>query len=718
MSSGMEAPAASGMTRIRKDGGFQHNWVLSIFTAIMAVVLTLTLTVPVRPSPVTLTEGDVAKANIRAPRRVTYISQIKTKLAREAAAAAVAEVYDYDPGLAQRQHSLAASFFNGVSIIRGDSAATAQQKAERIQRLAEGTVTTATVSLILAVPDSEWPLVASEAIRVLDDIMRERIRAGDLPKIKETLKNRFAPSLQQDQLDAAAAIVWDLLRPNEVYNATETLKRRREAQDRVEPVRETVEKGEIVIREGNVVTALDLEKLEALGLRPTSTDVPEMAATAVMALLGVLVLVGHVLLFSPHLAQGDRRLLLVGTLVVLTVAMGRVGAASRLEEGVSWAFVVPYAAAAMLASIVVDASMALAISLTAGLLVGFTGERSLALAVYITVGSLVGALAIRRVDRLGAFLWAGFYVAIAQIAVIMAFFGAAPDQDMNSLARLMVLSVLSGGLSAATTATLFVPLGNIMGTITVFQLLELAQPSHPLFRRLIMEAPGTYHHSVIIGNLAERAAEAIGANSLLVRVGAYYHDIGKIHRPYFFIENQINGTNVHDRLDPRTSAQAVIAHVRDGVELARKYHLPRAIMDLIPQHHGTLTATYFYTRALEDKGQDGVREEDFRYPGPKPQTKEAAILMLADGVEAAVRASHDHSQENIERIVHEIITARLDEGQFSDCPLTLHELDVIRAEFSAVLQGVYHPRIEYPRPASPVLSDEGAQDRQRSPAGG
>ncbi len=232
------------------------------------------------------------------------------------------------------------------------------------------------------------------------------------------------------------------------------------------------------------------------------------------------------------------------------------------------------------------------------------------------------------------------------------------------------------------------------------QLLELANPTQPLLRRLLMEAPGTYHHSIMVGNLGERAAEEVGADSLLVRVAAYYHDIGKLRRPYFFVENQASGTNPHDALSPRTSARIIASHITDGLEIAHQYGLPQRVADLIPQHHGSRPISFFYQKAAEHDPHADLTQ--FSYPGPRPQSKEAAILMLADSTEAAARASKDHSAEALANLVNRIVMQRVEEGQFDQCNLTLRDLDAIKRSFQALLGGIYHPRIDYPQASEPA----------------
>jgi putative nucleotidyltransferase with HDIG domain len=255
-------------------------------------------------------------------------------------------------------------------------------------------------------------------------------------------------------------------------------------------------------------------------------------------------------------------------------------------------------------------------------------------------------------------------------------------------------------MAASLTLAAFFALSALLDVITPFQLMDLSRPTHPLFRRLLLKAPGTYHHTLLVSNMAEEAAERIGADGLLTRVGTYYHDIGKTVRPYFFTENRVGDINPHERLDPRTSAQIIISHVQDGLDLAEKYHLPSAIRAFIPEHQGTGLTLYFYRMAVKEAGDDGdsVREEDFRYPGPKPQSRETAIAMLADSCEARVRSARPSSLEEMDRIIQDTIESKVDEGQLDESDLTLRDLKEIRETFLSVLQGVFHPRVKYPEP--------------------
>jgi hypothetical protein len=263
--------------------------------------------------------------------------------------------------------------------------------------------------------------------------------------------------------------------------------------------------------------------------------------------------------------------------------------------------------------------------------------------------------------------------------------------------QVYLVMLLNGVLSASIALLGYYLFGNLFNITTSLQLTELSRPTHPLLRQLLLKAPGTYHHTIVVSNLAERAAAAIGADGFLARVGAYYHDIGKTVRPYFFTENIADGSSPHDKLDPLTSAQIIISHVSDGVDLAQKYRLPLRLQDFIREHHGKTLTQYFYTQAQRSANQsEAVVEANFRYPGPRPRSKETAVVLLADTCEAAVRAIRPATREDLERLVRKLIDERVNEGELNECNLTFRDLQTIRDVFLQVLQGVHHPRVVYP----------------------
>jgi putative nucleotidyltransferase with HDIG domain len=373
-------------------------------------------------------------------------------------------------------------------------------------------------------------------------------------------------------------------------------------------------------------------------------------------------------------------------------------------------FFVPGAGASMLVAILLGAGPATITTALLAILAGAVNGLSLELATYVFVGGMTGIIAVRRGDRVGIFLQAGLAIVVANIATVT-IFSLLGNHDLTGMLQLWGASLAAGvGASIAVVGT-FQIVGNLFGILTVFQLLELANPSQPLLRRLLLETPGTYHHSLMVGNLAERAAEATGADPLLARVAAYYHDVGKLANPGAFIENQAGGANVHDELSPEVSAQILRAHTADGIDVAYRANLPKPLIAFIPQHHGTAKIGYFLAKAREQAAApyggletaagraaaDAVDERRFRHSGPKPQSREAAILMLADSVEASVRSLASHDEPTIRAMVTRIIDERLDDGQFDECDLTLRDVERIREAFVAQLLGMYHQRIAYPQ---------------------
>jgi hypothetical protein len=388
-----------------------------------------------------------------------------------------------------------------------------------------------------------------------------------------------------------------------------------------------------------------------------------------------------------------KRLALLGSIVVVA------GLAAKLTipGHVLTPYLFPMAAATMLVSVLLDAQLGIVISVILSLFVGFVSGESLNLTIYTLLGSMAGAVVVSRLGRLTTFAWAAVAIGVVNSVVAVSFRILSPGYDVVGLLQLVAASIANGVVSASLTFTTFFWLGSLLGITTPVQLVELARPTHPLAKRLLMEAPGTYHHSLMVGNLGERAAELVGADALLVRVAALHHDVGKCLRPYFFVENQGGGENYHQQLDAKTSAQIIISHVHDSLELGQKHHFPVAVLDVIAQHHGTTRVGfgYFYQQAVKERNGQ-VSEVDFRYPGPRPRSKEAAIVMLADGVEAAVRASGVSSASEIERVVRKLTNDRLISGELDECDLTLRDVDAIGNAFVQVLQGYAHPRIQYP----------------------
>ena len=667
----------------------------------LVVALSIILTFQFLPKMVRLEEGDVSPEDILAPRAVTYVSKIRTEEERDKAEAAVEDVYDpADAKVARQQVTRARLICNYIDSVRHDDYADPQRKKELIEAIPDLDFSPAAVENILSLDDQSWEMVVNEALYVLDQVMREEIRENQLIEMRRKVPSLISLGLSEEQAEIASELVKSLIVPNSFYNAEKTEEKRAKAREAVKPVRRTIAKGEAILREGDIVTPLHLEALEALGLRQRGIEWRDIVGTILFVVLIVSTLESYLLRFRPGFWANQRQILLLSFIIILSVL-----AAKLMVPGHTvLPYLLPLASVPMLLTTLLGPHVAMMVAILLSLTVGFLAGGSLELTTFALVGGLVASLSLYRVERLNAFLRAGAYVALANFGVVLAFRLQSHDYDMLGLLTLAAASVVNGGLSTSLTLAGFFLLSNVFGITTSLQLMELARPNHPLFQQLLLKAPGTYHHSIIVSNMAEQAAEQIGADPLLARVGAYYHDIGKILRPYFFVENQMDEVDAHKGLDPNTSAQIVISHTKDGLELAKKYKLPKRIRDIIAQHHGTTLATYFYHQACQAGNEEGVREEEYRYPGPKPQTREAAIVMLADMVEAAVRANRPSSPKDIERLVQKIINDRLLSGELDECDLTMRDLDKIKSVFINVLQGIFHPRIKYPEEEADVTS--------------
>jgi hypothetical protein len=419
-------------------------------------------------------------------------------------------------------------------------------------------------------------------------------------------------------------------------------------------------------------------------------------------LLAVLLAIFVLHLRTPLIAQA-RLLVLIAFLILIFAA----GAKTLGDRQTILHYLYPISAAAMLLAVLVDSTVALGAAVTLAVAFGFFARGSLELTMYALAGGVIASLSLGRIERLPAFLWSGVFVAAANAAVVAIFRALALEKDASVWGISLLAALGNGALSGLIALGSLFVLGKLFGITTSLELLDLARPTHPLLKKLLVEAPGTYHHSLIVGQLAEQGAQRIGADALLVRLAAYYHDVGKTREPQSFVENQMDGINIHDTLDPKTSAGIVIDHVTRGIALAKKYGIPARLREFIPQHHGTTLAAYFHRKAIKANGVNAsVDEKDFRYPGPKPQSRETAILMLADGVEATTRAERPTTPEQIHAIIDRIFNERLRDGQLDESDLTLRDLQQVKEAFFGVLQGLYHPRVRYPEPPQAVSSEE------------
>jgi cyclic-di-AMP phosphodiesterase PgpH len=481
-------------------------------------------------------------------------------------------------------------------------------------------------------------------------------------------------------------------------------------------------KDEIIIGAGQRVTEREARILDEISRRESiGSRLHAYAGLAALLLVLFYLIYRDINRYRPSLIGDTKKILLLAFLLLATVALAQFSEtvftllAGKLHlDIVTIGFALPVAAGAMLTSLLLDFHLALGFSFVVSILLGIAFQGDPFIPLYYFLGSIVAALSVIRCKKRTAVLRAGALTALISFIVI-----AGIDVYRGDLLT-RIVNDLAAGLLGAVLVTMIVSVTlpffeTVFDIATDIKLLELLDPNHPLLKELVYKSPGTYHHSILIGNLAEAAAEAIGENPILARVAAYYHDIGKIHKPEYFIENQRVSENKHDRLMPSMSSLIIASHVKEGAELARQHKLPSVIIDIIQQHHGTSLITYFYQKAKELQPFVTIAEEDYRYAGPRPQTKVAAIVMLADNVEAASRALDDPSPQRIQALTTSVITRIFLDDQLSMCDLTLKDLRDISKSFNLVLNGIYHHRIDYPGmefPGEKKRSDH--QDKKQS----
>nr|MBO2472081.1 metal-dependent phosphohydrolase [Bacillota bacterium] len=661
--------------------------------------------------------GDVATRDVVAPRDV--VNRYRTELLREEAARQALREAELDPAnweinpaealrSEERVAAIFAAFRDALSqesaVSAGGDPAAGGEGAEApaldvdelVGRLAD---TAAELGLTLS-PDALAMLAGMNA-RQLDeleaaarsvavDIMqRRRIAEADLEREREAVA--LHPGIRDaapGRRELLAAVVQAVIRPNLIPSPEKIERARQEAVRSVADVR--IREGQIIIRRGDQVEQEHIMLLQDLGLLDGRPNYAFMAGMLVfLALLFAMVAV-YLRQHRRKIFESDAQLALLGLVVILVTGLAKVGTFVAWE---GTGFLVPVGLAGLLVTLLVDSQVAIVVTIMTSAVVAALFGLDGRVFLVALAGGLAAVYSVSKVSQRSDLTRAGFIVGGVAFLTMVTLGLLRSD---TFLLQYSFLGLLNGVVSAVGTIGLLPYLETLFRITSSLRLLELSNPNHPLLRKLLMEAPGSYHHSILVGNLAEAAAEAIGADPLLVRVGAQYHDIGKTKRPYFFVENQFGGENPHDKISPTLSTLIIISHVKDGVELAKEYQLPPVIIDFIREHHGTDLVKYFYQKALENAQGEPVDERDFRYPGPKPQSKETALVMLADAVEAAVRSLARPTPGRIEGLVRRLIRERLESGQLDESDLTLRDLDKIADAFVRVLTGIFHQRIEYP----------------------
>jgi cyclic-di-AMP phosphodiesterase PgpH len=674
----------------------------------------LILPVALRPAALPLRAGEVSPIDFQAPQFIEYESEVKTEEARLAAENAVAPQYGSpEPSIARTQIERLRTSLQYITLIREDQNSTPEQKTSDIASLSDVILKPGTIEQILSLTSARWDTIQQESLSVLEQVMRRNIRDQDLESVQLSVPSLVSLALNEEQAAIVSELVTAFIIPNSIFSPEQTAAAKASAREAVPPVMEEYKAGEIIVLRGQVITPAQLETLQRLGLIRETSPWQTYAGAGVL----VLTIAAFVnLYFSQRRLQfllEGRSLVVIALIFILFIVSARM----TIENRTVLPYAFPLPAVGLLIATLFGLEAGIVFSMAIALLTAYGMPNALDLIPYYLVSSLIGVLVLGSAHRVWTFFRAGMGIAGAGIMMIMAFRVPFTTTDGIALLQLAGAAIFCGLASASIALLLQYFLAQSLSLTTALQLIEISRPDFPLLQFFLRNAPGTYQHSLQVANLAEQAAELIGADALLTRVGALFHDVGKALNPIYFIENQVPGSvNKHDELDPVESARIIISHIHDGVALSRKHRLPRRIDDFIREHHGTMIARYQYNRALEAAGGDAskVEMEKFRYPGPSPRSRETALLMLADGSEARARAESPRDDEAMRKIILSTIEQAQKQGQLDNTQLTLRDLNTVTDAFVNILRGTFHPRIVYPKTDEPSAAQDIVTEPQKS----
>jgi putative nucleotidyltransferase with HDIG domain len=675
---------------------------ISLIVAVSLVSFaTLTLPISLRSANLSLTVGDVAQITLQAPRDIEYVSEIRTEEARKAAESAVLPVYSSpDPSIARQQIERLRTTMQYITSVRGNIDFTEDERKSNLVALSDVRLQLETIDYVLGISDSRWEIVQSEALRVLEQLMRRAIYEDKVESTQAGISSSVSLTLNEQQSALVSELVAAFIVPNSFFSEELTTAAQQSAREGVRPIVQTYKIGETIVPAGELITPADVEAFEQLGMIRPGQRWEDMLGSASVVLLSAALIPLYFYRRKRLVVMNDPRSLFVIAVIFVVFLIG-----SRLFTDRTLApYGYPVQAAGLLLATLFGLEVGLVISIPLCLLAAYGLSNTFDLAPYYLFTSLIGLLALGPAKRFWGFLRAGIAITLSGVVVLVSYRLPFFPPDWLGIVQFLGIVAFAGFAAASITLLLQYLFAQLLGLTTSLQLLDISRPDSPLLQFFLRSAPGTYQHSLQVANLAEQAAEKIGADPLLTRVGAQFHDIGKALNPTFFIENQIPGSvNTHQDANPEEVAATIIRHVTDGVQLAKKHRLPRRLYDFILEHHGTLITRYQYNQAMEAANNDVTKVdiEKFRYPGPRPTSRESALLMLADATEARARAERPATDDELRKLVQSVIDTVQKFNQLDDTLLTLRDLNLITESFVTTLRGIYHPRIQYPNAKVP-----------------
>jgi cyclic-di-AMP phosphodiesterase PgpH len=688
-------------TVINKNRNFNIPFGKVMLFILLAFTMYASMVSNILPKHMDVSMYDKATEHIWAEYTIEDIE--KTEAKRNIAAEAVPDQYTLMEHYQDIQIKKLIAFFEAAKIVRVDyeqaEFGTLADFVLKLQTTIENDIhlnlSTRTIQTIINTPLDQIQLSQENATAVVNDVMSLEIKRDDVESAKQDVKNKLLSTSLSDELrEAITEVAQFVITPNYLFDAEKTAIERQKQRDAVDVV--FIREGQLLVEKGQVIDEEIYRQLKLVGILDKQSNI--------LPYIGLVLLVSfltYVIIYFYNTEKKVHPLGLYTLIFFLSFVLMKITSIIAYNSEIVFSYIVPIAMGTMLIKILLSERLALITAVVFAICGSIifnplvTGTFNFTQGIYILCSSLAGIVFLSPRNPKAHIIKATIFITGVNIGLALIFAFMKNGQTiLLELGGSLTSALLSGPIAAVLTIGLLPYLEAGFGILSSMKLIELSNPNHPLFRKLLTEAPGTYHHSIMVANLAESACEAIGANGLLARVGSFYHDLGKTKWPQYFIENQMNMENPHDSISPKLSTSIITAHPLDGANMLRKHKMPLEIIQIAEQHHGKSLLKFFYYKAKEQ--DETVCEEDFRYPGPKPQGKEAAVICIADSIEAAVRSLANPTTNEIEILVRNIIRDKLEDGQFDECDISMKELDIVAKTLYEQLKGIFHSRIEYP----------------------
>ncbi len=688
-----------------------------LYSLILATIISAVI-FPWQKEQSQIVVGEPASYTIISPTSLEYNSELLTNNRRQAAAAAVEDIFVLNPDVRDSQVALLNKQLNNIEKIRSDNISAISVKESAINSLKIKELSNNSISLIVLMSDDEWDMIVDESSNILTKILTGSISLAETENIKKRINTYISSQYSKDNQLIITEFVRSFIQPTLILDQERTtlLKEQAKAMQPVELI--IINQGDVIVNQGELVTEENFETLGEIGLLKEGFALTTMLSSILKSILITILFTIFIYFSRPHSLDSLKKLILFSMILISSIGVLNIFYNGFFNNDSAFLFhLLPLLTFPMVIFVLTELSVAFILTALIVLAIVLISFDSLNASFLLNNGiefsrtwisffasAIIAIVVLRQAERQQQYIYAALVSSLVSILISTIYWVSLSTISFYDLSLISICTIAGSLLSAILALGLVNFLSVPFGILTRVKLMELAQLDNQLLRRLQDEAPGTFQHSLLVGTLVERAADRINADSLLARVGAYYHDVGKLVSPAFFAEN-LSEKSPHEALDPLQSTRVIHQHVTAGIEIAKKENLPEVILNFIQQHHGTRLATFFYRTAVEKSPE--IDPELFRYPGPKPQSKEAALVMLADSSEAAVRASKDHSSERIIEIVDEVIRERFEEEQFDECDLSIKQIRIAADSIASALIAVFHPRVDYPEPSKQELINRG-----------